>query len=62
MLKSAWKLTCADFTKKNQRVLHCNAKGGVVQNILAKKKETLQMVVTSSEHFPKKEKSFEKFW
>ena len=40
--KKIRKKTCLHFTKKNHRVLHCNAKGRAVQKTLAKKKEALQ--------------------
>ena len=36
--------------------------GRRVQNILARKKEALQIVVSSREYFLKKAKSFEKLW
>ena len=60
---------CRAWVLQTRGVLHCNAKGGVAQNILARekssnilarKKETLQIVVRSREYFLKKEKSFEK--
>ena len=47
--------------QKKTKVLHCNAKGSALKNILAKKKEALQIVLTSRLNFLKKEKSFEKF-
>ena len=49
--KSRLKNMFALYKRKNLKVLYCNAKGGAVQNILAKKKDALQIIVRSREHF-----------